>query len=35
MDELLEEYGMCVFLAIIGGLMIASLSDLLNQFTLL
>lgn len=33
MNELLEEYGMSVFLTIIGGAIIGSLMNILNQFT--
>lgn len=33
MDEILEEYGLSVFLTIVGGMLIKFLMHLLNQFT--
>lgn len=33
MDEILEEYGLSVFLSIVGGGLIKFLVELLNRFT--
>lgn len=33
MEELLEEYGLSVFLSIVGGGLIQFLMELLNKFT--
>ncbi len=35
MDEILEEYGLSVFLGIVGGMLIEFLINLLNQFTVI